>query len=278
MFNAFSLNIKGKLHTYERPQVMGIINVTPDSFFEGSRVNDKVLLKERAEQMIADGADFIDIGAYSSRPGAKNIDPSVELRRLEMAINAIREVDAEIPVSVDTFRADVAREAISNMGADIINDISGGTLDGKMFETVAELKVPYILMHMRGTPQNMQSFTDYTDVTADIIVDLSHKLRDLRLLGVADIIVDPGFGFSKTTEQNFELMRKLDAFAMLGCPVLVGISRKSMITKTLGIPTADSLAPTVALDAFALTKGSSFLRVHDVREAAQTVKLFELSY
>lgn len=277
MFRSFSLNIKGELREYSRPQVMGIVNVTPDSFFEGSRTMSENDIARRIEKHIAAGADFIDMGAYSSRPGADDVSPEVETERLKTGMRILRAIDRSIPVSIDTFRADVARAAIEDFGADIVNDISGGDLDGKMFETVAELGVPYILMHMRGTPSTMQSLTDYNDVTADVVADLSRKLRTLHLLGVADVIVDPGFGFSKTTEQNFEMMRKLEAFDALGCPVLVGVSRKSMITRTLGIPSDEALAGTVALDTIALMKGAAFLRVHDVLEAVQTVKLFELT-
>lgn len=277
MFRSFSLNIKGELREYTRPQVMGIVNVTPDSFFEGSRTMSENDIARRIEKHIAAGADFIDMGAYSSRPGADDVSPEVEIERLKTGMRILRAIDRSIPVSIDTFRADVARAAIEDFGADIVNDISGGDLDGKMFETVAELGVPYVLMHMRGTPSTMQSLTDYNDVTADVVADLSRKLRTLHLLGVADVIVDPGFGFSKTTEQNFEMMRKLEAFDALGCPILVGVSRKSMITRTLGIPSDEALAGTVALDAIALMKGAAFLRVHDVLEAVQTVKLFELT-
>lgn len=277
MFRSFSLNIKGELREYTRPQVMGIVNVTPDSFFEGSRTMSDNDIARRIEKHIAAGADFIDMGAYSSRPGADDVSPEVEAERLKTGMRILRAIDRSIPVSIDTFRADVARAAIEDFGADIVNDISGGDLDGKMFETVAELGVPYILMHMRGTPSTMQRLTDYNDVTADVVADLSRKLRTLHLLGVADVIVDPGFGFSKTTEQNFEMMRNLEAFDALGCPILVGVSRKSMITRTLGIPSDEALAGTVALDTIALMKGAAFLRVHDVLEAVQTVKLFELT-
>ena len=276
MFVPFSLNLKGNLHTYDRPQVMGIVNVTPDSFYSGSRTMHEAEIGLRIESMIEEGVDFIDIGAYSSRPGADDISPQEEITRLRRGMAILRRIAPDIPVSVDTFRSDVADAAIEEMGADIINDISGGTLDQKMFDTVARLGVPYILMHMRGTPATMQQFTEYKDVVADVVSDLSVKLRQLRHLGVADVIVDPGFGFSKTLEQNFELMNGLQAFSVLDCPVLVGISRKSMITKSLGIDSSDALAPTVALDAIALTKGASFIRVHDVREAAQTVTLFNM--
>lgn len=276
MFAPFSLNLKGCLHVYNRPQVMGIVNVTPDSFYSGSRTMDETEIGLRIESMIEDGVDFIDIGAYSSRPGAGDISPQEEMNRLRKGMAVLRGIAPEIPVSVDTFRADVAKATIEEMGADIINDISGGALDSNMFDMVARLKTPYILMHMRGTPATMQQFTAYADVVADVVSDLSVKLRQLRLAGVADVIVDPGFGFSKNLEQNFKLMNDLSAFSVLDCPVLVGISRKSMITKSLNIEPSDALAPTVALDAIALTKGASFIRVHDVREAAQTVTLFSL--
>lgn len=277
MFHPFSLNLKGRLEVYDRPQVMGIVNVTPDSFFEGSRTMRGAEIAARVEKQIADGADFIDVGAYSSRPGAADVPLEEEIARLKEGLRILRAIDSHIPVSVDTFRADVARVAVEDLGADIINDISGGNLDGRMFDTVAQLGVPYILMHMRGTPATMQTYTDYADVTADVISDLSSKLRRLRLAGVSDVIVDPGFGFSKTTEQNFEMMKNLDAFDALGCPVLVGISRKSMITKTLGVAPSDALAGTIAFNTLALTRGAAFLRVHDVREAAQMLKLYELS-
>ncbi|MBD5353890.1 MAG: dihydropteroate synthase [Bacteroides sp.] len=277
MFQPFSLNIKGDLRTYTRPQVMGIVNVTPDSFFEGSRTMDEDAIAVRVSKLITEGADFLDIGAYSSRPGATDISVEEEIERLRVGMRVLRSISDSIPVSVDTFRAEVARIAVEEFGADIINDISGGDGDTDMASTVADLGVPYILMHMRGTPATMQTMTEYTDVTAEVLSNLSVKLRKLHLLGIADIIVDPGFGFSKTIEQNFELMRNLNTFSILGVPILVGISRKSMITKTLGITSTDALAPTVALDTIALTKGASFIRVHDVLPAVQSVKLFELT-
>lgn len=278
MFTPFTLNLKGHLHKYDCPQVMGILNITPDSFYSGSRTMHDAEIASRIETMIDQGVNFIDVGAYSSRPGAEDVSPEEEISRLRRGMAVLRKLAPDIPVSIDTFRADVARTAIEEMGADIINDISGGTLDQNMFSTVANLKVPYILMHMRGTPATMQQLTNYDDVTAEVIHDLSVKLRRLRLLGVADVIIDPGFGFSKTLEQNFELMRNLSEFSVLECPVLVGISRKSMITRSLGIGTSEALASTVALDAVALTKGAAFIRVHDVREAVQTVSLFNMTH
>ena len=277
MFTPFSLNIGGTLHEFFRPQVMGILNITPDSFYAQSRSFDHKSMSDQVHLLLAYGADMIDIGAYSSRPGADDVTPEEELRRLEMGLKVIRDIDSDIIVSVDTFRADVAREAIA-MGANIINDISGGNLDDKMFDTVASLNVPYILMHMRGTPQTMSSLTQYDDITADVIRDLSEKVNRLSLLGVNDVIVDPGFGFGKTIEQNFEMMRNLEAFNVFGCPVLVGISRKSMIYRTLDISAEQALNGTTTLNTMALLSGASILRVHDVKEARQSIKLLELTY
>ncbi|MGM9799185.1 MAG: dihydropteroate synthase [Muribaculaceae bacterium] len=275
-FIPFSLNISGKLIEYQSPAVMGIVNVTPDSFFGGSRTFDADAISIRVQKLIDDGADMIDIGAYSSRPGADDVSPAEELRRIELGMKQIRQIAPEIPVSIDTFRADVAREAVKNLSVNIINDISGGDLDRNMFNTVAELKVPYILMHMRGTPATMQSLTDYGQigVTAAVIQDLAKKINSLALLGVNDIIVDPGFGFSKTLDQNYELLASLEAFHCLECPILVGISRKSMITKYLGISSDDALNGTTVINTLALERGAAILRVHDVKPAAEAVKLY----
>lgn len=269
----FSLNIKGRLVSYDRPVVMGIMNVTPDSFYEGSHAFERVAAGKRVEQMLAEGVDIIDIGGYSSRPGAAEVPVDEEMRRVRIGVEAVRERSAEIPVSVDTFRADVAAAAVEEWGADIINDISGGALDNGMFATVARLNVPYILMHMRGTPATMQQFTDYQgDVTAGVIAELSKPLHELTLAGVSDIIIDPGFGFAKTLEQNYELMRNIDKIgSMLGRPVLAGVSRKSMVTRLCGITADEALPGTVALNMAALQGGASILRVHDVAAAVQTV-------
>ncbi len=273
-FRPFSLNFKGRLAEYDHPAVMGILNVTPDSFYAGSRVTGSVELHRRVERMLAQGADIIDVGGYSSRPGADDVSPEEEMARVRRGVEAIRRVSADIPVSVDTFRADVARRAVLDWGADIINDISGGAIDSRMFPTVAELKVPYILMHMRGTPATMQTMTDYEDVTADVVAELSGLMHQLELAGVADIIIDPGFGFAKTLDQNYELMRHLPQLAqLLGKPVLVGISRKSMITKLLSVTADEALPGTVALNTFALLNGASVLRVHDVEAAVQAVRI-----
>lgn len=271
-FRPFSLNIGGRLVEFARPAVMGILNATDDSFYAASRVAQSKL-GECAEAMIARGADMLDLGAYSSRPGAAEVDEDIEIRRLTEGVRAIRSaVGNDVPLSVDTFRASAARAAIE-AGADIVNDISGGDLDADMFATVAELRVPYILMHMRGTPATMQSLTDYTDVTTEVIDDLSRKLERLHALGVADVIIDPGFGFAKTLEQNYRMLAELDRFALLGCPVLAGMSRKSMLTRLLGITADEALAATAVVGALALERGASILRVHDPREAAQSIAI-----
>lgn len=258
----------------ERPQVMGILNVTPDSFFEGSRTPGADSVEHRVRQMIADGADMIDVGGYSSRPGAPEVPVEEEMRRVALGVKAVRSVSADIPVSVDTFRASVARMAVEECGADVVNDISGGALDSDMFAAVAAMRVPYILMHMRGTPQTMQQLTDYSDVAADVAAELSAPLRKLHELGVADVIVDPGFGFSKTLEQNYELMRGLPYVErVLGCPLLVGVSRKSMITRLCGITPAEALPGTIALNAAAILSGAAIVRVHDVAPAVQALRV-----
>lgn len=275
MFRPFSLNINGCLKEYNRPQVMGIINVTPDSFYEGSRNINCREVATRVERMLEDGVDFIDLGGYSSRPGGDSVSIEEELNRVKIGLSAIRSVSRDIPVSVDTFRSEVARRSIEEWGADIINDISGGDLDTEMFDTISTLGVPYIMMHMRGCPENMQTFTDYNDVTSDVTLELSLKLQRLRLLGLSDVIIDPGFGFSKTLEQNYDLLRHLDVFTeAFDEPVLVGVSRKSMIYKALGISADEALNGTTVLNTISLVGGASFLRVHDVKEAVEAVKLY----
>lgn len=275
-FKPFSLNIKGRLHEFDRPQVMGIINVTPDSFFSDSRSVDEKSIARRVAQMVADGVDMIDIGAYSSRPGAEEVTPKEEITRLRRGLEVLRDIAPDILVSVDTFRADVARIAIEEMGADIINDISGGNLDDRMFETVADLNVPYILMHMRGTPATMNTLTDYTDVTAGVIKELSEKVNRLSLLGVNDIIIDPGFGFSKTVQQNYKLLHDLNVLQLFRRPILVGVSRKSMIYRTLDTTPESALNGTTVINTVALLEGAAILRVHDVKEAAEAVRLTQL--
>lgn len=270
LMQPFTLNLRGRIVSIGRPQIMGIVNVTPDSFYAGSRNVDALSVARRVEKMIEDGADWLDIGAYSSRPGAAEVTPREEMERLRIGMKALREVAPDIPVSVDTFRAEVARMAVEELGVEVVNDISGGTLDPDMFTAVARLRVPYILMHMRGTPSTMQTLTEYDDVTVDVITDLQRKLADLRMAGVADVIVDPGFGFAKTIGQNYTLMRELDKFSLLGCPLLVGVSRKSMIYRLTGKTPDESLPGTIALGAIALERGAAFLRVHDVAEAVET--------
>ena len=271
----FSLKLRGRVVEFDHPQIMGIVNVTPDSFYAGSRTGDSVSVARRVEKMIEDGADWIDIGAYSSRPGALEVTAEEEIRRLRLGMEALRKVDSDIFVSVDTFRAEVADIAVKELGADMINDISGGTLDSDMFAVVAETGVPYVLMHMRGTPSSMQTMTDYTDVTADVLADLQVKLSRLGAMGVADVVVDPGFGFAKTLEQNYTLMRDLGMFGLLDCPVLVGVSRKSMIYRLAGKTPDESLFGPVALNALALERGAAFLRVHDVAAAYDTRAVVE---
>ena len=270
----FSLNIRGRLIDNNRPAVMAIVNVTPDSFYEGSRNTTADSIAESVRRAVGEGADMIDLGGYSSRPGAEVVAPDEELRRLAAGLEAVRKIDTDIPVSVDTLRADVARRCVTDLGADIINDISGGDLDPEMFATVAELRVPYILMHMRGTPATMQSLTDYPDgVTAGVIAELAPKIERLSLLGVNDVIVDPGFGFAKTLEQNYALLRDLGAFGLFGRPLLVGVSRKSMVTRLLGITASEALNATTVINTLALERGASILRVHDVREAREAVDI-----
>lgn len=253
---------------------MGILNVTPDSFFSRSRAMATADIERRVETMLDEGADIIDIGACSTRPGAESVPEDEETDRLSRGMEIVRRLAPDIPVSVDTFRASVARRAVEEMGCDIVNDISGGTMDDRMPATVAALHCPYILMHMRGTPATMQSLTDYgEDVTATVISELQHHVRRFEQAGVADIIIDPGFGFAKTVEQNYALMAGLEHLAVFGRPVLVGISRKSMITKLLGISPADALEATTALNAFALDRGADILRVHDVAAARQAVEI-----
>lgn len=273
------MNLRGRLFRASRPQVMAILNVTDDSFYDASRAMSADDIARRAENLIASGADIIDVGACSTRPGAVPVDLDTETARIVSAVGAIRSVDPDIPVSVDTFRAPVARRAVE-AGADIINDISGGDLDPEMFDTVASLPgVPYILMHMRGTPATMQSLTQYDDVVADVIADLSAKLNRLSLLGVADVIIDPGLGFAKTLDQNYALLGSTGLIAdTLGCPVLIGASRKSMLTRALGITAAEALNATTVVNTIALERGASILRVHDPLEARQAVNIVQLLF
>jgi dihydropteroate synthase len=275
-FKTYSLNLKGRLVTIDHPWVMGIVNITPDSFYSGSRITDEHALEERVGQMLADGADVIDVGACSTRPGSQSVDADGEMDRLQWALAVIRRVAPDAVISVDTYRAEVAKRCVEEWGADIINDISGGTIDGEMFSTIASLRVPYVLMHMRGTPETMSSLTDYDDVTADVLEWMGRRIDRLRQSGVADIIVDPGFGFAKTLEQNYELLARLEAFHALEAPILVGVSRKRMIYMPLETTPEAALNGTTVINTMALMQGAHILRVHDVRAAVEAVKLVSL--
>ena len=265
-----------KLIDLSKPTVMGILNITPDSFFLGSRfTSSSNQITDKVGKMIANGAVFIDIGGYSTRPNADHVCVSEEIDRVLPVIELIVQgFSDKVVISIDTFRSKVAREAVKS-GAKIINDISGGNLDEEMFHTVAELQVPYILMHSRGNPKSMNKLNDYKNLTLDVITELQEKVAQLRSLAVKDIIIDPGFGFAKNANQGFEMMRNLDAFKVMGLPLLVGISRKSMIWRTLNITADEALNGTTALNMYALIQGAKILRVHDVNEAMETIRLFE---
>ena len=264
-----TLNLKGNLVSLATPLIMGILNVTPDSFFADSRKQDEAAIDARIQQILSEGGDLIDLGGYSSRPDAAEVTPAEEMRRLEVALSLLQRHYPQVPVSVDTFRADIARRCAEEYGVEMIKDISGGELDAQMFSTVADLHIPYIMMHMRGTPQTMQQHCDYTDLMEAIMCYFARKVEQLRLLGVNDIILDPGFGFSKTLAQNYELMAHLDEFKAFDLPLLVGVSRKSMIYKLLGGTPADSLNGTTVLHTYALLHGANILRVHDVKAAVE---------
>jgi dihydropteroate synthase len=267
------INAGGKLLDLETPLVMGILNVTPDSFYKESRYNSDSAILKSASEMLDQGADIIDVGGYSSRPGAKDVSEDEEGSRVLKAIKLISGEFPEAVISVDTFRAGVARDAVEECGAHIINDISGGEGDTAMFGTVAKLNVPYVMMHMQGDPRTMQNNPVYEDVVADILKWFGDRIYKLRVSGVKDIIIDPGFGFGKTADHNFEMLRRLSDFSVAGLPIMVGISRKSMIWKTLEISAEEALNGTTALNAIALANGADILRVHDVREAVQVVQL-----
>lgn len=269
------INVKGRLIDLETPRVMGVLNVTPDSFYAGSRKQTDEDIMARASQIIDEGGDIIDIGAYSSRPFADDVSPKEEMRRLKDGIAAIRRAQPEAIISVDTFRADVARACIEEYGADIINDISAGELDSKMFQTVAELNVPYILMHMKGTPQNMQKNPHYDNLMAEIMLYFTKKIETLRQLGVKDMIIDPGFGFAKSLDDNYQLLSHMEYLNEFDLPVLVGVSRKSMIFKLFGCTPDEALNGTTVIDTIALMKGAKILRVHDVRQAVEAVTIIE---
>ncbi len=267
-----TINCKGKLIDLKTPKIMGILNVTPDSFFDGGKYKDEKKVVSQVEKMLNEGATFIDVGAQSSRPGAKLISEKEELERILPIVDLLTDEFPEIILSIDTFRSKVATKCIK-AGAVLINDISAGHMDRAMLPTIAQLKVPIILMHMRGKPETMQQQTGYNNLIYDILYYFSERIAKARSLGIHDIIIDPGFGFSKTLEQNYELLQKLDLLGNLRLPLLTGLSRKSMIYKTLDVDAKQALNGTTALNMYALQKGASILRVHDVKEAMECIKL-----
>ncbi len=274
----YTFQIKGRLHVWDSPKIMGILNITPDSFFEKSRTNiNSIGFVEKVGKLITDGVDIVDIGGYSSRPGAAEVSESEELNRVIPAIEWIVKNYPETLISIDTFRSKVAEVAIKS-GAHIVNDISAGDLDRDMIPLVGELKIPYIAMHMRGNPTNMQELTNYSDILGEILNYFSEKLDQFRKFGIKDVIIDPGFGFAKSIEQNYFLLKNLSQFRYLSSPVLVGVSRKSMIYKTLNSNADDALNGTTALNMFSLCQGANILRVHDVKETKETINLFNTIY
>lgn len=269
-----TLNCNGRLIDLTQPQVMGILNVTPNSFFDGGKYEGQNAIVRQAEKMLNQGATFIDVGAYSSKPNAEYVSEEEELHRLIPIVKILVNEFPEMLLSVDTFRSSVAEKAI-HAGATLINDISAGSLDAQMMTTVAKLQVPYIMMHMKGTPKTMQTLTHYDDIMKEMLLYFAEKIRQARSLGINDVVVDPGFGFAKTTEQNFEVLQKSELFKMLDVPILIGLSRKSMIYKTLNSTAQEALNGTTVLNTLALTKGANILRVHDVKEAVETIALFK---
>lgn len=269
------INVKGRLLDLTTPQVMGILNVTPDSMYSASRMQTQEEIAVRARQIIDEGASIIDIGAYSSRANAEHITAGEEMNRLRTGLEIVNRNHPDAIVSVDTFRADVAEQCVKDYGVAIVNDIAAGEMDDRMFETVARLGVPYIMMHMQGTPQNMQKEPHYDNLIKEVFIYFARKVQQLRDLGMKDIILDPGFGFGKTLEHNYELMAHLEEFSIFELPLLVGVSRKSMIYKLLGGTPQDALNGTTVLDTVALMKGANILRVHDVREAVEAVRIVE---
>lgn len=273
-----TLQSKGKLFLLDEPKVMGILNLTPDSFFEGSRVKlEEAALVQKATQMVEDGVDIFDIGGYSTRPGASEVSEDEECQRTVWAVSLIKEKFPEKWISIDTFRAKVAKEAV-HAGADIVNDIAAGELDSAMIPTVGQLKVPYIAMHMRGNPQTMQNLTAYEDILKEMLLFFYKKNQECVAAGIRDVILDPGFGFAKTLEQNYWILKNLSYFKNISLPILVGLSRKSMIYKKLGVNAENSLNGTTALHMVSLINGAQVLRVHDVLEARQTIELYKQVY
>lgn len=273
--NVNSLNVNGRLLELSTPQIMGILNVTPDSFYAGSRMQTEADIATRARQILDEGATIIDIGAYSSRPNAEHISPEEEMKRLRTALEILNRNHPEAIISVDTFRADIAERCVNDYGVAIINDIAAGEMDGCMFETVARLGVPYIMMHMQGTPQNMQKEPHYDNLLKEVFMYFAKKVQQLRDLGAKDIILDPGFGFGKTLDDNYKLMAHLEEFSIFELPLLVGVSRKSMIYRLFNTSPQEALNGTTILNTVALMKGADILRVHDVREAVEAVKIIQ---
>jgi dihydropteroate synthase len=269
-----TINCKGYLIDLSQPKIMGILNITPNSFYDGGKYKDELQILNQVERMLQDGATFIDVGAYSSKPNAEFVSEAEEISRLIPIIKLLIKKFPNILLSVDTFRSQVAKLAIEN-GVAMVNDISAGMLDKKMIETVAKLQVPYIMMHMRGNPQTMQSLANYEDVVKEMIFYFSERIQLARSFGMNDILIDPGFGFAKTLEQNYEVLQKLELFSILELPLLAGISRKSMIYKTLENSAEEALNGTTVLNTIALQKGAKILRVHDVKEAVECVKLID---
>ncbi len=269
------INVNGSLLDLSQPRVMGILNVTPDSFYAGSRTQTEVEIVRRVKQIVSEGAAIIDIGAYSSRSNADNVSAREEMERLRMGLKILFEIQPDAVVSVDTFRADVARMCVEEYGVAIINDIAAGEMDANMFHTVAALNVPYIMMHMQGTPQSMQQHPHYDNLLKEVFLYFARKVQQLRDLGVKDIILDPGFGFGKTMEHNYELLSHLEEFRIFELPLLVGVSRKSMIYRLLDITPQEALNGTTVLDTICLLKGADILRVHDVKEAVETVRIVQ---
>lgn len=269
------LNYNNKLLSFKRPMIMAVLNATPDSFYGESRIVDERSMLLRIENMIEHGMNVLDVGAYSSRPAAENISEQEELSRLSHVLEPIVKNFPDLALSVDTFRASVAKSVVTNFGVGIINDIGGGTLDIKMFGTIAQLGVAYVLMHMRGNPRTMQNKCIYDNIVVEVMDQLQQKVQILRLLGVKDILVDPGFGFAKTMSQNYELLKNLQAFQQLDAPILVGVSRKSMVYKLLNTDAENALNGTSAIHMAALLQGASILRVHDVKQANEVITIFE---
>jgi len=269
-----TINCKGYLLDFSKPVVAGILNVTPDSFYDGGKYTESEKIKIRAEQIIEEGAEIIDIGAFSSRPGAKQISEKEELNRLIPVLKMFQKDYPETILSVDTFRSEIAKIVVNDFGVSIINDISAGNMDKNMFPVIAELNVPYIMMHMKGTPDSMQDNPSYNEIIKEILMFFAEKLKIAKQIGINDVIIDPGFGFGKTLEHNYQLLNELEKFKITDCPVLVGISRKSMIYELLKAKPDNVLPATLALNMVALEKGASILRVHDIKETVQVVKVF----